>query len=155
MVGLLTVQTLCNTQGRTEFFIHSTKPSSCRVQDTGSQPCGQFTNRCELFWLHCNTLPIKLKMQMETMGYQFANCQKSVNSVDKHLMEVKICNSDILRPEKFANFAFSDLFGFCLPCLDFLLCLDFVCSVWIFCPVLMGWISGSHLSTLINATPGN
>ena len=56
---------------------------------------------------------------------------------------------------KFANFAFSDLFGFCLPCLDFLLCLDFVCSVWIFCPVLMGWISGSHLSTLINATPGN
>ena len=69
---------------------------------------------------------------------------------------------------KFAKFAFSDLFGFCLPCLDFLLCLDifqpcldflpcldFVCPVWIFCPVLMGWISGSHLSTLINATPGN
>ena len=81
--------------------------------------------------MHCQS-NLRCKWKQWAISLQIVKNQSI--SVDKHLMEVKICNSDILRPEKICQFClfkaggpvwiFSALFGFLLSCLDFLPCFD-------------------------------
>ena len=97
--------------------------------------------------MHCQS-NLRCKWKQWAISLQIVKNQSI--SVDKHLMEVKICISDILWPEKIcqfclfrpvwilfalfgffalfwyfsALFGFFALFGFCLSCLDFLPCFD-------------------------------